>query len=73
MCTAFGDALPSDDTDDNTTDSLRCLFNRLIFLQRDWKGDDNFGAQSDMDFTSMVSPNVCNKSLALQTFNFNFT
>lgn len=58
MCTTYADALSDDDTGLNISNNPEHLFNRLIYLQRNWECDESYGERPDDEFNSLVSFNA---------------
>lgn len=57
MCTSYADALSEDDAELNISNNPEYLFNRLIYLQRDWGFEDSLGERPDQ-LSDLVN---CNK------------
>ena len=56
MCTSYAEALTEEEAESSETESS--LFDRLVYLQRNWECDENYGKQPEKDFEDLVSENV---------------
>lgn len=52
MCTNYSEAVSADDSESSVD---MHMFNRLIFLKRNWQEDDDFGERPSHEFDELVS------------------